>query len=57
MWPRGWEVVEVEGDISNAAPPGSYEIQESRLRMYQIPATPSVKAVMCAKVRPVPRIL
>jgi hypothetical protein len=57
MWPRGWEVVEVEGDISNAAPPGSYEIQESRLRMYQIPATPSVKAVICAKVRPVARIL
>ena len=35
----------------------SIENQENRLKMYQIPATPSVKAVMCAKVRPVPRIL
>jgi hypothetical protein len=23
MWPNGFEVVEVEGDISNAASPGS----------------------------------
>jgi hypothetical protein len=25
--------------------------------MYQTPATPSVKAVICPKVRPVPKIL
>jgi hypothetical protein len=35
----------------------AYENQESRLRMYQIPATPSVKAAICTKVRPVPKIL
>ena len=35
----------------------AYETQDSRLRMYQIPATPSAKAVICAKVRPVARIL